>query len=901
MLTNSVRPNDSTYRILISTFCERDFEVYCALQSVEGRETRRKLLSKVDTENQDMDSILRKRLDREREVHFQSACELFNIVAPRFWKMGMSVYTNLLRSCSIHGEVDQAIKVYAHLERRQTKGQLVPSIYYYLIGAYMKVRDVYGAQEVFAEYKAASARGEVFWARSMDNEESGQLSQQFADNARAAHIRVYNRMIQLYMSCGQPEQAISLLEHMLSQNSGVEFGPQDVPPPNTRTFTTLIEGFAEANDLDSALAWHRKLMQQESAPAANSEMAVLAPTRPGAAAWETILEALALGGSEHIDTLNALWLDFTRIGPTDGIDIRTVDKHVVLEANIRSLAELPVGSPRHAALIEFILHQVIPVESSVPEHYVRTGNVMMWDSYASLAKILAQAQRPDDALEIARALVHSELALAQFYESKGTISADVIARLGRSLRHLVRVVNEDVVKLCGDQMSLLTALNLASLRSTVSLAQRHEPAIITLRAYAALASSDLPPLSVHQWDMLFTAAVSYQEWKQSASDLVKDIPPPDYVRLLNDFKNQDTGAARLPSRRRFVSAMINALTMERTREVIDAVFPVGDDRGEAFRDVLSNRVAQAQRHAEMESVPEPVVAENAESANVTIDIYHTRIVEEYYPSHPTLTVHDGYKRFEQGMLSNIYPTPEAIGHLIGALGRLGEMDKVRTLYNAGQAVLASLEGKDKQWQSFGWFQIEDQMVIAFAHSGDVAAAQVHRQRILQYRGRPTPDAYGALISATKDTTDDVAPALALWEESQTLGVRPNIFLYNTIISKLAKARKVDHALALFSKMKQQGIRPSSVTYGAMISACARVGDAISAEHLFQEMSTMNNYKPRIPPFNTMMQMYTYTIPDRSRVLWYYEQLLSANIRPNAHTYKVSSPAITLFRHAHVPV
>ena len=105
-----------------------------------------------------------------------------------------------------------------------------------------------------------------------------------------------------------------------------------------------------------------------------------------------------------------------------------------------------------------------------------------------------------------------------------------------------------------------------------------------------------------------------------------------------------------------------------------------------------------------------------------------------------------------------------------------------------------------------------------------------------------------MISSAKDTTDDASVARELWEESQNLGVVPTLFLYNTIISKLSRARKAEVALEFFKKMKAQGIRPSSVTYGAVINACCRVGDAESAATLFEEMQSIPNHKPRVPPY-----------------------------------------------------
>ena len=215
--------------------------------------------------------------------------------------------------------------------------------------------------------------------------------------------------------------------------------------------------------------------------------------------------------------------------------------------------------------------------------------------------------------------------------------------------------------------------------------------------------------------------------------------------------------------------------------------------------------------------------------------------------------------------------------------------------NPGQA------GGSGESKASAWVKVEDSMIVALAQAGDVEGAHVHRRRIVEFANRvnaarskeggvvyaPSSDAYGALIYNVKDTTDDATNALMLWTEAVELGVEPNLYLYNNIISKLARARKADQALELFKQMKERGLSPSSITYGAMIGACVRVGDVSSAEALFNEMETQRNFKPRVPPFNTMMQLYTTTRPNRERALWFYEEMGRQGVEPTAHTYKVS--------------
>jgi len=101
-------------------------------------------------------------------------------------------------------------------------------------------------------------------------------------------------------------------------------------------------------------------------------------------------------------------------------------------------------------------------------------------------------------------------------------------------------------------------------------------------------------------------------------------------------------------------------------------------------------------------------------------------------------------------------------------------------------------------------------------------------------------------------------------------------------------------------MKENGFWPSSVSYGAVIGACSRVGDIESAEALFEEMSSQPNFKPRVPPFNTMMQLYTYTRRNREKVLHYYDSMVSAGVRPTAHTYKLLMDAYGTIEPVDIP-
>jgi len=276
---------------------------------------------------------------------------------------------------------------------------------------------------------------------------------------------------------------------------------------------------------------------------------------------------------------------------------------------------------------------------------------------------------------------------------------------------------------------------------------------------------------------------------------------------------------------------------------------------------------------------------STQTSGLSIHGLLTRSIEEMLDNgpHHKAKLPQAYKMFEKNLCNNMVPEPSAIAKLIQAFGRAGDLEKVREFYTVAQDVLALLP-PSKQLST--WAQIENSMVVALAHAGYPDAAHVHRVRILDQGMVPSADAYGVLIQHVKDTTDDTSGAMALFQEALERGVAVNLYLYNNIISKLSKARKADYALEQFQQMKSANIVPSSITYGAVIDACARVGDVKSAELLFQEMVHSRNFRPRVPPYNTMMQLYTATKPSRVSALHYYKEMKDAGVKPSAHTYKV---------------
>ncbi|KAF2018602.1 hypothetical protein BU24DRAFT_100495 [Aaosphaeria arxii CBS 175.79] len=190
---------------------------------------------------------------------------------------------------------------------------------------------------------------------------------------------------------------------------------------------------------------------------------------------------------------------------------------------------------------------------------------------------------------------------------------------------------------------------------------------------------------------------------------------------------------------------------------------------------------------------------------------------------------------------------------------------------------------------YGWVTILDSMVAACLTAGQRGLAAQYHQDLLDMGAAPTANTFGLYITTLKESTktfDEATEAVKIFLRAKSEGVEPSSFLYNALIGKLGKARRIDDCLFYFSEMRNLGIRPTSVTYGTIVNALCRVSDEKFAEELFEEMESMPNYKPRPAPYHSMMQFFLTTKRDRSKVLAYYERMRSKHIEPTTHTYKL---------------
>ncbi|EED22123.1 pentatricopeptide repeat protein [Talaromyces stipitatus ATCC 10500] len=190
---------------------------------------------------------------------------------------------------------------------------------------------------------------------------------------------------------------------------------------------------------------------------------------------------------------------------------------------------------------------------------------------------------------------------------------------------------------------------------------------------------------------------------------------------------------------------------------------------------------------------------------------------------------------------------------------------------------------------YGWSSILDAMVAACLTVGERDLAAQYHQELLQIGSAPSANTFGLYITTLKESTktfDEATEAVKIFHRAIAEGVEPTSFLYNALIGKLGKARRIDDCLLYFAEMRSNGVRPTSVTYGTIVNALCRVSDERFAEEMFDEMESMPNYKPRPAPYNSMIQYFLNTKRDRSKILAYYERMRSRNIEPTMHTYKL---------------
>lgn len=250
-------------------------------------------------------------------------------------------------------------------------------------------------------------------------------------------------------------------------------------------------------------------------------------------------------------------------------------------------------------------------------------------------------------------------------------------------------------------------------------------------------------------------------------------------------------------------------------------------------------------------------------------------------------VQDALNRFKNIRRAGRHPRYITYAKLISAAARDSKMELCQEILAMARSDVPLLT--QYAVVRYGWSSILDAMVGACLTMGNRGRAEQYHQELLEMGATPSANTFGLYITTLKDSTktfDEASEAVRIFHRAKSEGVEPSSFLYNALIGKLGKARRIDDCLFYFAEMRALGIKPTSVTYGTIVNALCRVSDEKFAEELFDEMEAMPNYKARPAPYNSMMQFFLTTKRDKSKVLTYYERMKAKGISPTSHTYKL---------------
>lgn len=250
-------------------------------------------------------------------------------------------------------------------------------------------------------------------------------------------------------------------------------------------------------------------------------------------------------------------------------------------------------------------------------------------------------------------------------------------------------------------------------------------------------------------------------------------------------------------------------------------------------------------------------------------------------------LNEALARFRNMRRAGRHPRYITYAKLISAAAREGKMETCMDILNMARTDVPLLA--QYAVVRYGWSSILDAMVGACLNLGRRAQAEQFHQELLAMGATPSANTYGLYITTLKETAktfDEASEAVKIFHRAKSEGVEPSSFLYNALIGKLGKARRIDDCLFYFAEMRALGIKPTSVTYGTIVNALCRVSDEKFAEELFDEMEGMPNYKARPAPYNSMMQFFLTTKRDKSKVLSYYGRMKAKGISPTSHTYKL---------------
>ncbi|XP_010251803.1 PREDICTED: pentatricopeptide repeat-containing protein At2g19280 [Nelumbo nucifera] len=131
---------------------------------------------------------------------------------------------------------------------------------------------------------------------------------------------------------------------------------------------------------------------------------------------------------------------------------------------------------------------------------------------------------------------------------------------------------------------------------------------------------------------------------------------------------------------------------------------------------------------------------------------------------------------------------------------------------------------------------------------------------------------------------EMAEAANLFSEMSGLGMFPDCCNYTTLIGGYCKVGEMEKALLYLGKMLKRGLKPSVITYSVLIDGYCKSEDLENAEYLFSVMQRAG-LKPDIVTYNTIMDGYG-KMGHLHKVFDLLHMMRLADISPDVATYNI---------------
>ncbi|CAG8549860.1 58_t:CDS:1, partial [Racocetra persica] len=761
MIRDNVKPNLSTYNIMIKTLCKRDLEIQTKLYRLKKR-------ANIGVNLKAIESL-------EKENCIDLAFQLFKkSIDIHGYYYEADLCDALLRSLAPYGRIEEGLTVFEYMENRDI---ISPYTFGYLISMYSHVGDIESAIECFKEYK------------------------KLAPNFTGKHepLAVYNQMISAYVRCNNVKGAIEILE-------------KDVPEiglvPDEWSYFYLIRDLCDSNKTEIAQEWFDKMKNVDSIP------------NPFNLIYDTMLMQYSLIGD--YSNASKIYQEMKDINLCPRYSEMSLYLHLTLKHNPDRVLDLLDDMYKGYLVTDLNLTK------SIMNHFV-------------------QVQKPEKALTALikiKALTDHHTNSSSNRSNSPTMSLD---------DYIITLLNDPYLSLKGvidGKFQLLDYGYSKILNFNKAIFMKYDK----IKNNGDIVSSLKELDGQHIFGLfdnatsLYNLHIAKDEFNARVFELVEDLKLCEITlpyRTFTKVHHHYMEAGDLEG-------------AEKWKEIASAVLTTKDS-------II--------KESSQKLLRQPTIEEINRSSEIS-QLCKT------HELNPVLLLSEFHKMLKEDLI----PTPELVSQAIRNLGKSKNVKEAEELY---QLSLEFFKKLDPSVCTNGLNWARNSMLIAYASNGQLDKAYQIYNEIFALGYQPDANAYADLLVAESNRNpDEAATAIKLYDEIKRYNIKPTLYFYNVLISKLGKARKYDAVWEAFKDMKRRRIQPNSITYGALITACTRVKSEDKALMVLREMEQSKSFQPRIGPYNTLMQFYTWDLHDREKALKYFGEINRHNLRPSDHTYKL---------------